>query len=201
MFTKKIGSTTITTSVEIEPATEGRLTIGEIVDQLNEEAPNDAWFEKIRDAILSKQIKTYAPGALSVYASKEIRRFHEEIYLVDIDAWLDEHESLVPFRFAKQAGSSEADRPVSTSTQEKWHVNRPRKMDAISRMTFDALTNAHASGKPKLTPNEVFAWIKENRVADFVGVFGDELKYVTDRGGESSVNIESMRKRIDRMTK
>ena len=81
-----------------------------------------------------------------------------------------------------------------------WCVKRPQKMDAISRMTFQALTEALCARKPKPKATEVFTWIEKNRASDFLSRFGDELKFVTDTGSEDSINEEAMRKRIWRMT-
>lgn len=102
----------------------------------------------------------------------------------------------------KQPAAEPSELPAGNveSTPAAWHVNRPKKMDAISRMTFDALTEALEAGEPRPKATEVFAWIEKNRASDFISRFGDEIKFVTDTGSEDSITVESMRKRIWRMT-
>jgi hypothetical protein len=82
-----------------------------------------------------------------------------------------------------------------------WLLNKPRRVkDPLASMIYNVLKTAHVAGEPCPRAREVCDRLEQNRPRDFVGIVGDEIKFLDGDGNVETKNMEAVRSRIKRFT-
>jgi len=92
------------------------------------------------------------------------------------------------------------DRPSQNQT-EKWELIKPERFDALTDMIYAVLKDAHGANKPRPTAREVISLCKKKFPAGVLETNSEGIKFINNKGDEDAVTIESVRKRIERLTK
>jgi hypothetical protein len=75
-----------------------------------------------------------------------------------------------------------------------------RVRDMLAPMIYAALKEAHSAGEPCPTAREVMERIEHKRPREFLGIAGDDIKFLDVNGDSDTANIEAVRSRIRRLT-
>lgn len=88
----------------------------------------------------------------------------------------------------------------SESVQARWGLRPPERMDNLQNEILKVLKAQLAQSAPKPKARQMMSLIQESGWPDFMEICADELKYCDGNGTPTTVTLNAMRKRINRLT-
>lgn len=177
------------------------------VSNSNDDGSPRYWFGGLDSYIQALTQKaaahTEAGGGLHVFVT--VRNFEvyrwSQVPLVPFGEWvisrLPKGLSL-PDQFPRVA-PLQSDKPAPAAPIATWELTKPQRDDGLALPLYDVLEAARAAGMLRPTAREAMQALRNH--ANVLEVLSDEVKFYDSKGEVSTADLESIRKRIERMTR
>jgi hypothetical protein len=93
---------------------------------------------------------------------------------------------------------SDASRTASGSST--WVLKKPERVHVLTDIIYSILKAAYDAGQRCPTARDVIDDLRNNPQPDIVEVGRDEIKYLNDKRGTNTADLDAIRKRIERLT-